>query len=165
MRFTFLSGDVNWKDYDGSWVSSKQNNGEFDYWLVIRFLNWENNCGSDVPSEKYHVELLSVSPSEAGEANLASAFTCVGLDAPEREELRRDPLVQVEALVSYGTYAPLWQADGNNANKLLKDARNQAKVVTSLYGFYMDAPKNRIGSTGWETQRGDINSAMERATA
>ena len=34
VRFTFLSGDCNWSDYGGKWISQKFNNGDFDYWLV-----------------------------------------------------------------------------------------------------------------------------------
>jgi hypothetical protein len=162
MRFKFLTGDVNWLQYGGSWVSQRLNNGEFDYWIVIRLINWEDACGANAPKETYNVELLSVSPSEAGEENLASAFSCCGLDGPEQASLRENPLVQVECLVSYGVYANLWQANGNNAHKLLKEARHQAICAAGLYGFYMDRTQNRIGSTGWEFQRGDLQSAMTR---
>ena len=163
MRFKFLTGDVNWLQYGGSWVSAKQNNGEFDYWLVIRLLNWEDSCGRDAPKETYNVELLSVSPSEAGKENLESAFRCCGLDGPEQTELRENPLVQVECLVSYGVHAHLWDANGSNAHKLLREARRQATMcATGLYRFYLDRRQNAIGSTGWEFQRGDLQSAMDR---
>jgi len=39
MRFKFLTGDVNWETYGGKWVSPKLNNGDFDYWLVLEFVN------------------------------------------------------------------------------------------------------------------------------
>src|SRR5208283_4751461 len=150
MRFTFLTGDINWMQYGGTWVSKKLNNGEFDYWLAIRIINWEDSCGRDAPEETYNVELLSISLSEAGKDNLASAFRCCGLETERDAENRENPLVQVECLLSYGVYAHLWSADGNNAHKLLKEARNQAMCTSGLYGFYMDKRQNAIGNSGWD---------------
>jgi len=158
-RFSFLTGDMNWLRYGGSWVSRKQNNSDFDYWLVIRFLNTVEETGELWDGCKYHVELIAVSPSEAGPENLDRAFSCVGLDGEEesrRKELEFNPLVQVEALMTYGIYSPLWQSQGNNAYSLLKAAREQAMCAMGLFGFYMDGPKNRAGATGWDSIKGNL---------
>lgn len=160
MRFKFLTGDMNWQTYGGSFVSKKLNNGEFDYWLVLKVDNW--NEYERNPKETYLVSLLSVSPSEAGQDKLDSAFRCCGLDSDEQAELRKDSMVQVESLVSYGVYAQLWTASGNNLRKLLKVAHEQADIASSLYGFYMDRPQNRIGTDGWEMQRGNITAGLGR---
>ena len=40
MRFKFLTGDVNWQTYSGLFVSRRLNNGDFDYYLVLRVENW-----------------------------------------------------------------------------------------------------------------------------
>lgn len=162
MRFTFLTGDVNWQEYGGKFISAKQNNGEFDYWLVMDVLNWQDAVGEREAKEvgaKYCVSLYSVSPSEAGTESLKSAFDCCGMDS---EELRANPLVQVECLVSYGTYAQLWSENGNNINKLMKQAREQAKLSSMLYGFMMDKPANRIGTSNWDMQRGNIMAGLNR---
>lgn len=162
MKFRFLTGDVNWLAYGGKWVSSKQNNGDFDYWLVLDFVNMEEACGSDNDGKpKYHVELCAVSPHEAGETGLASAFECCGVP----EDAKQNPLCQVEALHSYGISAHLWQADGKNAHKLLREAKRQAQMVNGLFGFFMDRTENRIGSTGWEFIKGDLNSGLARTIA
>lgn len=154
-RFTFLTGDVNWLQYGGKWVSQKLSNGEFDYWLVLELVNMHDATG-DEDQEKYNVALYAVSPDQAGAENLKRAFDCCGIP----EEQMNEPLVQVEALTSYGVHALLWQSNGNNAHKLLREAKRQP--VEGLFGFYMDRPENRIGSTGWELIKGDINSALAR---
>lgn len=162
-RFTFLTGDVDWQTYGGKFVSAKQNNGEFDYWLVMDVINWDE-ATSETPDGLYNVSLYSVSPSEAGKDKLESAFRCCGMES-EDEKIRQNPLVQVECLCSYGVYAQLWSKNGNNLRRLMRECREQAAIATGLYGFYMDRPENRIGSTGWEMQRGDIDSAIDRLKA
>jgi len=161
MRFTFLTGDVNWQQYGGKFVSAKQNNGEFDYWYVMDVINWEDATG-DKEQGTYNVSLYSVSPSEAGPDSLKDAFACCGMDSDRDTELRADPLVQVEALASCGIYAQLWSENGNNLNKLMRQAREQARMASILYGFYMDRPANRIGTSNWDAQRGNILAGLAR---
>ena len=164
MKFTFLTGDVNWLEYGAKWVSPKLNNGDFDYWIVMDFNNMDEACGSDNKGQpKYHIDLSAVSPHEAGEQNIARAYDCCGVVGEAREQA--DSLCLVECLHSYGTKALLWQSSGNNAHKLLKEARKQAACASGLFGFYMDGAKNRIGTTGWEAIRGDINSGLARTIA
>ena len=35
MNLKFLTGDINWTEYGGKFVTKKLNNGDFDYWLVL----------------------------------------------------------------------------------------------------------------------------------
>ena len=161
IKFSFLTGDINWLEYGGKWVSKKLNNGEFDYWLVLELTNMDDACGRDNEGQaKYNVCLSAISPSEAGE-NLQKAYACCGMEDAD-EEVKNNLLVQVECLHSYGVHAPLWQENGNNAHKLLKEGRKQALLSCSLFGFFMDAPKNRIGSTGWDCIKGDITAGLYR---
>jgi hypothetical protein len=160
MRFTFLTGDMNWKQYGGKFVSAKQNNGEFDYWLVMEVINWDDATG-ETRDGLYNVSLYSVSPSEAGKDNLEKAFRC-SMPQSEDAKIRSNPLVQVECLCDYGIKAQLWSENGNNLRKLMRQCREQAAIASGLYGFYMDRAENRIGSTGWELQRGDIDTALNR---
>ena len=167
MRFTFLTGDGNWQTCGGKFVSAKQNNGEFDYWFVMDVLNWEDAVGEREAKDvgaTYCVSLYSVSPSEAGAESLRSAFKCCGMEDLDTYTLAK-PLVQVEALVSYGTYAQLWSQNGNNLAKLMRQAREQARISSMLYGFYMDKPANRIGTSNWDMQRGNILAGLDRAQA
>lgn len=159
MKFTFLTGDVDWLTYGAKWVSPKLNNGEFDYWLVMELLNMDEACGRDNEGQsKYHVSLAAVSPEQAGEINIGKAMESCG----PWLHLENANLCKVECLHGYGVSAPLWQQAGNNAHKLLKEARKQAQVASSLFGFFMDGPKNGIGTTGWEAIKGDLDSAMAR---
>lgn len=162
MKFKTLSGDVNWQTYGGKFVSSKLNNGEFDYWMVIDFVNMEEACGRDNEGQpRYHVALNIVSPSEAG-SELAKAFECCNTP----EEYQSDEMAQVEALSSYGVYAVTWQQAGNNVAKLMRAARQEAKIQAGItFGFAMDRAVNRIGTTGWEALRGDLNAGMARTIA
>lgn len=159
-RFKFLTGDVNWLQYGGKWISGKLTNGEFAYWLVLELVNMWDATG-DEKQDKYVVELSAVSPEQAGESGLKQAFDSCGVP----DESKQDALCQVEALHSYGIKANLVSRSGGNAHKLLREVKREAMAVEGLFGFYMDRPENRIGSTGWEFIKGDLNSALARTIA
>jgi hypothetical protein len=157
-----LTGDTNWLAYGSKWVSQKLSNGEFDYWLVLELVNMDEACGRDNEGQpRYHASLSSVSPDQARD-KLPQAFDCCGLTDPE---IMAKPLVQVECLHNYGVHAVLVQKTGNNAHQLLRDIKRESAVAEGLFGFYMDTPKNRIGTTGWEAIRGDMDSALARTIA
>lgn len=161
MRFKFLSGDVNWKDYGGKWISKKLNNGDFDYYLVIELINARDAIGDKYP-HKYMMILSSVSPSE-GKEHLEQAYECMGLNEGnyKKEYLDSDE-AKVEALHSYGISAKLWDDEGDNCKKLLKEAHNQAETSSIFFGFMMDKRQNLIGDTGWDFIKGDIGKALRR---
>jgi hypothetical protein len=162
MRFSFLTGDVDWVNYGGKWVSQELNNGDFSYWLVIEFTNFVECTGETLDGFPYHVQINAVAPSQVSAENLGQAFGSAGIE--EDQDLIND-LMRVEALDSYGVKAVLWQQTSKNAYKLLREAKKQAQVCEGLFGFFMDSPKNRIGTTGWEAIRGDLNSALARTIA
>lgn len=71
----------------------------------------------------------------------------------------------VDALSWYGAYAPLSSELGNNAGKLMREARalsRELELDAEAYEAAMDRPVNRIGSTAREYQAGDISSAILR---
>lgn len=156
IKFKFLTGDMNWKVYGGKFVSPKLNNGDFDYWLVLEVINMHEATGEE-NQPKYNVSLHAVSPDQAGQENLDKALESCGCPDVELTDL-----IKVETLDSYGVHAVLWHENGNNLNKLLKAAREQAQCINGLFGFYMDRPENKIGSTGWEFIKGDLNSGLAR---
>ena len=160
MNFRFLTGDVNWVDYGGKFISKKLNNGDFDYWLVLDFINMHEATGEET-QDKYVVQILSVSPQEAGEEHVKSAFRCIGFD---KEPKDTSDIERVLALSEYGIYATIWSSSGNNASKLIREAHKQILPITSLYGFYMDKRENLIGNTGWDFIKGDIGFKQEVRT-
>lgn len=146
---------------EDKWVSQKLNNGEFDYWLVLELINIDDACGRDNEGQsKYNVSLSCVSPGEAGQKNIDKARQ--SYYGWEDGTNTLSDLELVEMLHSYGVSARLWQSNGNNARKLLKEAKQQAKQTEFLFGFAMDRAVNRIGTTGWEALRGDITAGLSR---
>jgi len=156
MNFKFLTGDVNWLQYGGKFVSKKLNNGDFDYWLVLDFINMQEATG-ETDGDKYCLSIQSISPQEAGTENIKSAMRCCGIEDQEMSDL-----MKVEILSSYGVYAQLWTQSGNNYKKLFKDAHKEVMAITSLYGFYMDKRENLIGNDGWDFIKGDIGIKDKR---
>ena len=155
MEFDFLVGDVNWEDYGGKWISPRLNNGDFDYWLVIEFINWLDATGELFDGNEFLATIASVSPSEVSPEDLDSAISCCGW-----EDMELNDITKVELLSSYGILAQLWQESGNDAEALLKKAKQAAPVVSGLFGFFMDSPQNAIGSTGWDVIKGDLLAGL-----
>jgi hypothetical protein len=161
MRTRFLTGDVNWVEYGACWVSPKQNNGDWDYWLVVQFTNMDEACGSDNEGQpKYVVEVLAVSPDAAGEERVKAAMECCGI--PDEGEEVSD-LMKVEALVGYGLCVTCDTFTGNDARKVVRKAKRSLDCIAGMFGFFMDGPKNRLGHTGWDFIAGDLS--METAKA
>jgi hypothetical protein len=106
---------------------------------------------------KYLVSLLVVSPQQAGKENLDQAFSCCGI--PEEHE--GDIIMQVLALAEYGVFACVLEVVGDNLRQLLHKARQQAQGLQNLFGFYLDAPQNLIGATGWDTLQGNLYPQQE----
>jgi hypothetical protein len=148
LKFKFLTGDVNWQEYGGKFVSKRLNNGDWDYWLVLTVTNMWDATGED-DQDKYHVQIEAVSPMAAGKENVDKAISSWGMSDEDIAKYEKNPLFHVEALSEYGIFAMLWQASGNNINALLKDARKEADLITMLFGFYMDRSENGIGQDGW----------------
>lgn len=163
MEFEFLVGDVNWEDYGGKWISPKLNNGDFDYWLVLEFINWLDATGELYDDHEFLVELSAVSPEEAGD-KLDDAYSCNGFDDDFLAGFNGDALdrINIEALSSYGVVSHLWSESGDDSEALLKKAKQSALIVSGLFGFFMDVPQNRIGSTGWDTISGDLLAGLNR---
>ena len=167
VKFKFLCGDSSPEIYGGKFISNKQNNGEFDYYFVIELMNWKEAVGErEAPAETYNVCLSVVSPDVVGEKNLEAAYSCFGitdemLDAAKKNGYLAD--VQVEALHSYAGGVPIWQSNGNNWRKMMKEAKKEANVGEMMFGFYLDRKVNALGETGWERLRmADVREVLDR---
>lgn len=156
MEFQFLTGDVNWQEYGGKWVSPRLNNGDWDYWLVIEFINFLDATGEMIDGLPFVIEIAAVSPDAAGYDNVIQALESYGWSDQVEEKDDLDPLLIVESLHGYGIAAHLWSAQGDDADIMLDMAKDQAPLIEMLFGFHMDRPENRIGSTGWDFISGDI---------
>ena len=129
-------------EYTG--ISKKFNNGDFNYYLSYEIINMVD-CVEE-PTNKYIVTLSAVSPSQAGEKALNE----------EDEKLNLSEEQKAILLSEYGAKATLFNNTGNNLNKLLKEIKEQAKLINLMFGFYMDKHLNRIGSTGWDFIKGEF---------
>ena len=151
-----IGGDVNWETYGGKFlVDKKFNNGEFDYYLVINFINMEEARGEE-QENKYVVEIHAVAPSELSKEQIESAFESAGIDEKTKKRLMKNPKDMVEVLDDYGTFALMDSDSGNDAKKLMTEAKKQIPVIEGMFGFYMDKRMNAIGNTGWDFIKGDI---------
>lgn len=174
IRFKFMSGDVDWQTYGGQFVSKRLCNGhdgkgavkgqdyDFHYWLVMDVRPNEDWEYGDKHQPKYWVSIAVVSPEAADPKELQAAIASWGLPDDRLAEYMKDPLFLVECLHSYGVAAYVWQGEGNNLSVLMREARKQAQLVDMMFGFYMDRPQNAIGSTGWDTVRGDLLAGLRR---
>ena len=151
MRFKELENN----DYNLRVISKKLNNGDFDYWLVIEVLYMNEYVPN--PEFKYMVTLQAVSPDEAGPEQLKEALSSAGLN---ENSIELTDWVKVGLLSESGCYAQLWNDGGDNLRDLLREARKQADLSDMFFGFMMDKPINRIGSTGWDFIKGDITAGL-----
>jgi len=150
MRFSWLTGDCDWKDYWGQWVSKKFNNGDFDYWLVLSFRNIDE-CGPN--GEKYMCELCCVIPSEVSDEDMAQYKRSADFASWGDEGNWRHI---IEVLMTNGAYVSFGEMYGDNADKLRRAVAVRAVAAAGLFGFFMDAPQNRLGATGWDIARGNV---------
>lgn len=150
MKFTVLRND----DYEYTLIGEKQNNGEFDWYPLIR-LEYTEQWG-DEPEAPYHCSLLVASPAQAKETGAwKKACESSGLSSDERNWASEAG--QCEILLQYGTAAPMWQSYGKNKRTLLRLARQQNTILCGFcFGMWMDKPVNRMGTTGWQWIRGEL---------
>lgn len=144
IKFSFLTGDINWKEYGGKFISSRQSNSEFDYWFVM------DVSGTDYTGEQHEVTLTVVAPAMVGADVRKDA-----LGGMADEDVTWDNASWVEILHSYGVFAHVWRGTGPNLRKLMKEARQAARECEMLFGFYMDRQMNSLGATGWDFLAGN----------
>jgi hypothetical protein len=149
-------GDINLLDYGGGfWRMTAPRVFQF-----IELVNMDEACGRDNEGQpRYTVELALVDLNAIPEKELESARKSCGWDsAPDNDS------ALAEMVYQYGLRAPLGSWSGNNAGKLLRNAKSEAHALldSSRLADQLDKPVNAIGSTASEYMRGDIHSAMVR---
>jgi hypothetical protein len=160
-RLKLLSGDVNWQTYGGKWISKKKTNEDFDYWIVLEFINFLEATGEKINGkDRYIVKIHVVAPSQVPEHEKEQALRSMGM-GQSTDEIPNDEM-WVEILDSYGTRAVIDVIEGNNIKKLMKKAHDKIAIMDIMFGFFMDQPTNRLGTTGWDMIKGDIMAPMRR---
>lgn len=173
MEFEFLTGDMDWVSYGGKWISKEPKDIE-DFgkcWYVIEFINMLDHCGSDVWGQApFIVEVSVVCPDSVSDTDRESAWTSCGWDTSDMEITDE---MTVEVFHSYGLKAPVWQHscgtpttdDGEEpegvdwekeSEEALSYAKKVAIVIDGLFGFFMDQPLNRMGTSGWGFASGNL---------
>jgi hypothetical protein len=105
MRYKFLTGNVNWQEYGGKFISPKQNNGDWNYWLVMEVINWHDATG-DETKPKYYVTVSAVAPDAVSEDEKNRALQSCDMEDWYEETDWKD-LTMLQALVTYGILACL----------------------------------------------------------
>jgi hypothetical protein len=161
MKWSILSGDVNWEDHGGKFVAGPFDNGDFQYWFVIEVFDWESMVGEREAADidgTHNVCLSVVAPSECSADSLQSAFDSYGIDGGD---MIGCPMALVDLLHGCGIRAVVHD-DNGSLKGLLRLAKQEARVCESImFGFKMDAPQNAIGSTGWDLLRGDLLAGLQ----
>jgi hypothetical protein len=163
MKWSILSGDINWETYGGKLVAGPFDNGEFQYWFVIEVIEWADAVGEREAAEidgTHNVCLSVVAPSQCPAKELQSAFDSWGIADNNTID---SPLALVDLLHGYGISAVVHD-DNGSLKGLLRLAKQEAEICECFaFGFKMDAPQNAIGSTGWDLLRGDITAGLSHA--
>lgn len=134
------------------------NFGDFDLKFFIRVMHtaeWDREWAEQ---GQYHVSLGAVSPQAAKDTDTHATY---GMSKADYDALPEDG--KAEMLIEAGVVATFDQWQGNNLNKLLKEARKVAIIAETFFGFYMDKHQNKIGATGWEFIRGEYNPKKQQA--
>ena len=158
MKFTFLTGDMDFSEYGGKWISTKQHhkvNG-YDFAYVIDLTNMHEATG-DEDGTKYVVTVEMIAPDEVPQNEKENAMSGYGF---EETFDKLDWRMQIEVLSSYGTSAKLESFNGNNFDKLLREAKAYCKDLEP--NDVLDDFCNAIGSTNRDFLRGDIMAGLQR---
>lgn len=140
--WTDIGSDGNWPEYGGRWAKHIAGTR----YHVIRFENckeWGDGATG------YHCDLHEV---DVANPQLKSALASSGMTPADLADLQHPnrEWAKVDALSSYGAYAPLWQEAGANSHKLLRTAKQESRLLATDSDEYedrMDRPVNAIGTS------------------
>lgn len=163
-----LGSDSDWESYGGKWGRK----GADGAWYIVRFENMIEACGERAVANgeisKYIASVLRVDLSEISKDQLSKCRACVGIDPDDYDS--RDANVQeymnVDACVSYGTFAPLWDEGSDTfPMRLRAAARREAETMMrdeTTLDKALDRTVNRIGTTAREFGQGDPLAGLHR---
>ncbi len=114
--FSFLTGDVNWREYGATFYRSF---GDGTY-ALIEFVNVEEDMGAPIHGNRYLAvgKTVDISPGGFSLKSLSSALRSAGVSSTPR-----NPEMILDALNGYGAYDVDFEIYGNNANQLMAEAK------------------------------------------
>jgi len=148
-----IGSDVDWQGHGGRWARHI----EGTRYHVIRFENCED-WGDGATG--YHCDLQEVTIDNP-QLEQAMRSTC-GNELLSETPPEAHNWVKVEALSSYGAYAPLWQEASGNSWALLRAAKRESRLLATDSAEYedrMDRPVNAIGTSARNYGLGRILSS------
>lgn len=155
-NWKFLTGDVNWEDYGGKFYRRVETR-----FFIITVMNWFDAVGEDEATDEFNVSVDMCDLSELNDANKKDLLQSCGWDGADED----DPLVWAEMMHSSGMRAPLWDANGDDIDSLMSEAKMEGDALiedSDEFEERMNQPVNAIGSTAREYMKGDLDSAMVR---
>lgn len=157
-RWQFLTGDVSFQEYGGSWFREIAPR----VYHVIELVNMvdaigERDCERD-NVDTYIVELKEI---DLDEIDIEPALQCCGWENEPEPCIK----MQIDACNLYGSFAPMGSASGNNYRLLLSEMKRQSRSIETDARHreaLLERPVNKLGSTAREMARGDFKPAMIR---
>lgn len=158
-KFHFLTGDRDVRQCGGKWYRQLDDTT----YHVIELINMWDATGEEDQSQ-YNVSLAEIDLMNYSEKSIKSAVDSCGYVDNDNP---LNVLMVIEAIHSYGQYAPMGDWNGDNYKQLLKQAKNESHRLDDrdYHVAQMNRPVNRIGSTAFEYMQGDTTSAMIRSIA
>ena len=151
VRFTWLSGDVNYLDYGGKWFYNTKVEG---YYLVMELINLLENDSQS--TERYMIELSIVNCRKVEPDKMRSVKSFCGIDD---DNLPEDYLV--ECCHSYGLKSVEYSATGNNYKQLRKECLDAARYTIKHLRSSLNKSKNALYATGHDMIEGKVLGILE----
>lgn len=176
MGWKWLTGDMSWEDYGGTWYKPSLHKA-LTYFL-LRFENMEE-WGDG--AKGYSCEVLLVNLVDLDHVELTSALKSCGWRMDKMNggiyitnDYNGDivasgndvPLAMLSACVGYGCFAVLDGCTGTHPMHVRAEARRCAETYikdTAALEAELDRPANRISSTKRDCARGDSLAGLHRA--
>lgn len=134
----------------------------------IELTNLKEACGDDA-QHTYLVELRYLDIDQIPNEQIVSALRCCGQEDEAAQYIGKDKEkmddIIAECCFSYGAYGPIWSLESNSSANCIRGAKHEAKKFLNRDAIdrALDKPVNKIGLTGREYMKGDIDSAIRRA--
>lgn len=157
-------------DYEMRFVSPQFTDCDWPIRFFIRLEYMEEHLSERELKEfggKYACSIVAVAPKAINLENRNAAIQSGCGDKWVNEQGgwdNMDELTQCDILLSYGTYATLWQSAGNNKWGLIRQAKAEAKSLPMFIGFKLDRQQNAIGNSGWDFLQGNIGFGQSMKT-
>ncbi len=132
---------------EDDWISDKQNNGDFDYWLRLKIYDMERESTEEI-TPRWIAQLTAIAPGLLTEEKLSDVAKSAGVGIEE---------VDLRDIGDHGFCACLYERSGNNKRRLLAESKKEAQSISLLLGLYMDKPQNDWGLSGWDYIAGNIS--------